>query len=76
MVTTSLASLMGVFDACTSGRSMCSPLVSNGAVTLRHAGAFVNAGGGVRVLISAADSSLTLPDPNSGISLGATGEVR
>src|ERR1700722_19123668 len=33
--TTSLASLMGVLAACTSGRSMCSPLVSRGAVTMK-----------------------------------------
>jgi hypothetical protein len=49
--------------------------VGSGKATTRNAGRFVDAAGMVRVRIGSQSSTLSLGDPNSSVSVGASGEV-
>jgi len=50
--------------------------VTTGEVTVNQPGRFVNGAGVIRVRISAQSGDLNLSDPNTGVSLGVSGEVR
>ncbi|MDB5058067.1 MAG: hypothetical protein JWO59_1539, partial [Chloroflexi bacterium] len=50
--------------------------ITSGQVDIRQPGRFVDVGGVVRIRMSAQSASLEISDPNAGVSLGLTGEVR
>jgi hypothetical protein len=49
--------------------------VTSGQVDIRQPARFVDATGSIRIRVSAQSASLSLSDPNDGVSLGATGMV-